>query len=329
MAFLFLILGKELALLKSRIEEIIDIWTVYLNTFLLQSSNISEDVSLSLNSFTKFLIDQFFDDFLQELFIDSELFVSSLLSHLEELLKGAVHVMVVGMFQGLDHCALNDELSFSLDTFLIIVESSDFFVKSSFEFFWENKDISFDNGHGFGRRSFWSFLSLLFSNEIIVSVDFKFISLWYFADVGSARFDRFCRWDQQSRIEQFKDGSGQFNNTSLFVDTGWLNFLLEMTVQNFLFFIDEQENEEMQVFELESLFLSCIELSLENGNTSVKFKEDVGVLSLEVFQKRIVWLEEDSGRIFDVICTSFRPIICIFDDDLIERISTLLFDVAF
>lgn len=85
----------------------------------------------------------------------------------------------------------------------------------------------------------------------------------------------------------------------------------------------------MQIFELESLFFSSIKLTLENRDASIELKEDIGIFPLEIFDQRIMRLQQNSRRILNVIRTSFRPVICIFDDYLIQRISDLLLDMTF
>ena len=236
--------------------------------------------------------------------------------------------MVMGVLQWFDHCALDNELSFSLDTLLVIIEGLYFFIKPSFELFRKDQDISLDNRHRFRGWSLWSFLSLFLSNKVIVSVDFKLISLLNLTDVGCSRFDWFSGWDQKSSKEKFKNSSSQLNDSLLFVDSCWLNFLLQVSIEQSLFFINKEENKEMQVFELESLLLASIELSLEDRNASVELKENICVLSFEVFQERVIGLEQNSWRVLNIVCTFFRPIVSIFDDDLIERVSALLFYVA-
>ena len=62
-----------------------------------RSCDISEEVSLVLNSLADLAVDQLLDDFFQQLFVDAELHVASLLGQFEKLLEGAVHLMVVSM----------------------------------------------------------------------------------------------------------------------------------------------------------------------------------------------------------------------------------------
>ena len=85
----------------------------------------------------------------------------------------------------------------------------------------------------------------------------------------------------------------------------------------------------MQVFELEPLFFATVKLPLEKRNACIELEEDVCVLLLEIVHKSIVWLQEDSWRILDIVGTFFGPIVGVFDDDLIEWVSDIFFYTIF
>jgi hypothetical protein len=42
-------------------------------------------------------------------------------------------VVVVSVLEGLDHCALDDELAVGLNFLLVVVEGADFLIKSSLQ----------------------------------------------------------------------------------------------------------------------------------------------------------------------------------------------------
>ena len=126
-SLILLIPFQQISLIRKRS----DLYSAYI--FLLSSSDISEDVPLALYSLAKLFVYKLFDDFLQEFLIDSELLVTTFLSHLEQLLECTVHLVVMGMLQRFDHCTLNDELSLSLNSLFIVIEGFNLFIKSFLE----------------------------------------------------------------------------------------------------------------------------------------------------------------------------------------------------
>jgi hypothetical protein len=97
------------------------------------SSYIPEHVSLTFYSFAILLVDEFLHDFLQKFLSDSELLVSSFLSHFEKMFKRAVHVMVVGVFECFDSDAFHFEFSLLLDSFLVLIKGFNLLIKAFFE----------------------------------------------------------------------------------------------------------------------------------------------------------------------------------------------------
>ena len=85
----------------------------------------------------------------------------------------------------------------------------------------------------------------------------------------------------------------------------------------------------MKIFELKPLFFTSVEFSLEDRDTCIELKENVGVLSFEVLHKWVIWLQQNSWRVFNVVCTSLRPVVRIFYDNLIQRVTVLLLDGTF
>ena len=55
-----------------------------------------------------------------------------------------------------------------------------------------------------------------------------------------------------------------------------------MTIKQLSGLIDEEEDEHMQIFELEPLLFAGVKLTLEDRDTSIELKENVGIFPLEV-----------------------------------------------
>ena len=96
---------------------------------------------MTLNSLAIFLVDQLLDYLLQELLVGTILFVFSLLSHFKQLIKGAVHVVMVSMLQGLHGYAFHLKFTLSFDSFLIIIKSFGFLLESFLQFFTNGKYV--------------------------------------------------------------------------------------------------------------------------------------------------------------------------------------------
>jgi len=69
----------------------------------------------------------------------------------------------------------------------------------------------------------------------------------------------------------------------LFINTNSLNLLLQITKQHLLLFVDEKQNQKVQIFELEILLLPVVKISFEERNTSVELELNIGVIVFEVF----------------------------------------------
>ena len=55
-----------------------------------------------------------------------------------------------------------------------------------------------------------------------------------------------------------------------------------MTIKQLSGLIDEEEDEHMQIFELEPLLFAGVKLTLEDRDSSIELKENVGIFPLEV-----------------------------------------------
>lgn len=77
------------------------------------------------------------------------------------------------------------------------------------------------------------------------------------------------------------------------------------------------------------MLLTVLVISPEGGNTRVELKLNVCIVAFEVFRDGIVTSQDLSRRVFNVVGILFRPVVCVFDDELVQGEELICWDFRF
>ena len=153
------------------------------------SSDIPEYVSLAFHSLAILLVNEVLHNFFQKFLIHSEFLISPFLGYFKKVVKGAVHVMVMGVFKCLNRDAFHFVFPLLLNLFLIFIKGLDLFIEAFLEILRKSQDIAFEDSYRLRNRTLTCFFAFFLFNKIVFSVDFKLINLRYLANIGCSRFD--------------------------------------------------------------------------------------------------------------------------------------------
>ena len=153
------------------------------------SSDIPEYVSLAFHSLAILLVNEVLHNFFQKFLIHSEFLISPFLGYFKKVVKGAVHVMVMGVFKCLNRDAFHFVFPLLLNLFLVFIKGLNLFIEAFLEILRKSQDIAFEDSYRLRNRTLTCFFAFFLFNKIVFSVDFKLISLQDLANIGCSRFD--------------------------------------------------------------------------------------------------------------------------------------------